>query len=46
MDGIGTDSELLERVFIYKVKSDGIPSLDLSQPINRILATYSIDYGI
>ena len=46
MDRVGTDSELLERVFIYKVKSDGIPSLDLSQPINRILATYSIGYGI
>ena len=30
MDRVGTDSELLERVFIYKVKSDGTLSLDLS----------------
>lgn len=46
MDRIGIDSEQLERVFIYKVKSDGTLSLDLSQPINRILAIYSIGYGI
>ena len=25
MDGIGIDSERLERVFIYKVKSEGTP---------------------
>lgn len=30
MEGIGIDSEQLERVFIYKVKSDGTLSLDLS----------------
>ena len=46
MERIGNESEQLERIFIYKVKSDGIPSLDLSQPINRILTTYSIGYGV
>lgn len=46
MERIGIDSEQLERVFIYKVKSDGTLSLDLSQSINRILATYPIGYGI
>lgn len=46
MERIGNESKQLERVFIYKVKSDGIPSLDLSQSINRILATYPIGYGV
>ena len=46
MDEIGIDSEQLERIFIYKVKSDGIPSLDLSQSISGILTTYSMGYSV
>lgn len=30
MERIGNESEQLERIFIYKVKSDGTLSLDLS----------------